>query len=49
VRKDLERGCPHTRRWLDTDDFTALCDACRVDPAALRDHLVAAHWRHRAA
>jgi hypothetical protein len=49
VRKDLDRGCRETRAWLDSDDFTACCDACRVDPAALRDHLISAHWRHRAA
>jgi hypothetical protein len=49
VRKDLDRGSRETRAWLDSDDYVACCDACRVDPAALRDHLISAHWRHRAA
>jgi hypothetical protein len=49
VRKDLDRGCRETRRWLDSADYVACCDACRVDPAALRDHLISAHWRYRAA
>ena len=49
VRNDLDRGCRETRRWLDSADFRDWCDACRVDPVALRDHLLTAHWGHRAA
>jgi hypothetical protein len=47
VRKDLDRGCRHTRAWLDSDDFALCCDACRVNPVALRDHLLSAHWQYR--
>ena len=49
IRKELDVGLTVTRRWLDSDDFTALCDLCLVDPVATRDYLLTAHWRHRAA
>jgi hypothetical protein len=47
VRYDLDRGDYRTRRWLDSEDFALWCDACRVDPVALRDHLITAHWQYR--
>jgi hypothetical protein len=47
VRYDLDWGDYRTRRWLDSEDFALWCDACRVDPVALRDHLITAHWQYR--
>jgi hypothetical protein len=49
IRADLEHGLPGTRDWLDSVAYREWCAVLGVAPDDLRDHLISAHWRYRAA